>query len=698
MAMKIIRPFMLACLVWASSPGMMNAAEVEGALVLAVSPAVTSTLDGTRTTLAVKMNIPVTSVLTSNADGWAQLMFPDASTISISPDTELELAEFVNTSTEQSVVMNLASGTARVITGDVARRNPSAIVINTPQASVGVRGTIACIKAGPEKTIVYLTETSGAGIIVTDRVTGATVSMTTAGNVLEVQPGGNMQERPATPAEARANTVAARGPSPEPASTAQASANPASESAAEAVAQPTIAEAPGNSQTVPINPGTPTVLPPLNPPVTPPDLPPVTPQPPVLDVNNINGTFSARGTTRAATPWAAGFSVAGTQISGASLTLNGRGFATNGTGTVASDAKFTIGNFASADANDWGKSTSMNGKFNSVSGGSLNITNTQAGLNASANFGMGMNVDAIGGRFGSNMVLVGNSIISAGFTVVGSSISDAVVFSDKMGSTQYHYADGRGTVASDGSFTIGGFTTAADDPLTLSGKFNSLTNASLNIKTDSNSWNFNTNLSSLITSQIGGVFEVKATSSGTDYTASFQVDANAISNAALYRSDVSISKNGSGTIAPDATFNINGFSASSASGNETFMSGYFASLNGGIINIKNANSRYNLDVTTTFFGLKPANISGSFSGSLFNNTAVAFDVANSSLSNVTIQYGSNSATGGTGSVNANATFQADSFQHDGFGNTVLTGAFTSPTNGSLKVASDTLNDKGIFNK
>lgn len=187
------------------APNMGIAAE-NHATVLSVSPHVVSHLGGKTNTLAVKMKLPVSSTVISDIDGRAQLMFPDTTTVSIAPSTEIALSEFVDTPNEENIVINMATGTARFITGEVSRRKPSAMTVNTPQVVVGIRGTMVTIMVIGDTTKIYLTETSGLGVTVTNRKTGETRKMIRPGNMITVGPSG-MIELPGELSEVRKMTV-----------------------------------------------------------------------------------------------------------------------------------------------------------------------------------------------------------------------------------------------------------------------------------------------------------------------------------------------------------------------------------------------------------------------------------------------------------------------------------------------------------
>lgn len=367
MALKIIRLLMLAFFLRMAAPATLRATESD-ALVLSVTPSVISSVSGEAIPLALKMEVPVSAVLTSDARGKAQLMFPDSSTVSIAPGTEIALADFVDSETEQSVILNLASGTARIITGEVSRRNPGAFTVNTPQASVGIRGTIVTISTMGDTTRIFLTETSGLGVFVRDLNTGRTLDMRTPGNLLTIGPDG-MRERRAEPNEAQHFNTVLRG-------AAQRTGRMLAPIGDDQNTMIAGALAPSG----PLDPGITSEWNMLEP-------SPVVPEFAGLDINLINGSFYAEGNIpdpingSLTAAWLADFNVdAAAIISGAELGLNGEvsgfsAFSTGGSGSINADGSFSIGDFT---GNTYLSSTTMSGRFDSPTDGTLSFS-TQYG-------------------------------------------------------------------------------------------------------------------------------------------------------------------------------------------------------------------------------------------------------------------------------------------------------------------------------
>lgn len=520
MSIKIFHMLLLAFSMVLASP-IASAANIDtgGALVLAVSPQVTASFYGKTVPLVVKMNVPVTATVVSDAQGWAQLMFSDASTISISPNSELELTEFVDTPTEQSVLLHLTAGTARVVTGDISRRNPRAVRVKTPQATVGIRGTIVSIRVVGDKTTILLTETSGLGVTVTNHTTGATVNLTTPGHVLEVSPSG-VKERPATPAEAQANNRATRGQNAtsqmaQMTQTTQTGQTGQSTASAEIPLAPTLNLADNAQRGTTLSPTAPAFdlsgpnmaegalpgstvpesnIPNANTPGTnfPPAHFPTEPLPdfslpddntsdgsapgpiaPSFNVAHIQGLFIGHATSEAEL-WSTMFAVTNARIYGALISRMGIPFAINGSGNIAPDATFTVNNFLLPKNFAPDTQTSMDGVFTSLNGGSFNIVNGP-NLNVNGNF------TDLGRRLSGDFMSTGNidgNNWTALFNVNQHNIRNASLTIDNA----IRASGGKGTVEKDLSFAIGNFSGNNNwDDLTMNGQFKSVSGGTLNI-------------------------------------------------------------------------------------------------------------------------------------------------------------------------------------------------------------------------
>lgn len=106
-------------------------------------------------TLSVGAPVYLGDHVTTDAKGTAQLLFKDGTRMVVGPNSELVLDAFVfrSAAPENQVAMRALSGAFRFITGHA---NKDAYLINTPSATMGVRGTEFDIAVTPNETSVLL--------------------------------------------------------------------------------------------------------------------------------------------------------------------------------------------------------------------------------------------------------------------------------------------------------------------------------------------------------------------------------------------------------------------------------------------------------------------------------------------------------------------------------------------------------------
>ena len=141
----------------------------------AVNPVSESTPPGGATDkLTVGARVMHNERIHTSSSGSAQLLFLDKSTLSIAPNTNLVIDEFVYDPAANTghMLTRLTTGTLQYIGGQLSHQG--AVTINTPAVAVGVRGgtvTIAHGANGTQITNQYgtITLTNGAGTTVVTR-------------------------------------------------------------------------------------------------------------------------------------------------------------------------------------------------------------------------------------------------------------------------------------------------------------------------------------------------------------------------------------------------------------------------------------------------------------------------------------------------------------------------------------------------
>jgi hypothetical protein len=90
--------------------------------------------------------------LLRTADGSLGVILRDDSVLSLGPDSELVIDEFVFSPGEGnlSLLLRLIKGTAAFLSGQISKLSPNATTLETPVATIGVRGTRFAVKVDPK--------------------------------------------------------------------------------------------------------------------------------------------------------------------------------------------------------------------------------------------------------------------------------------------------------------------------------------------------------------------------------------------------------------------------------------------------------------------------------------------------------------------------------------------------------------------
>ena len=81
--------------------------------------------------------------LKTGGDGALGVLFADDTSLSLGPNSELAVDEFLFAPAQGKLgfVMHMLKGTAAYVSGIIARLAPQSVRIDTPVASIGIRGT-----------------------------------------------------------------------------------------------------------------------------------------------------------------------------------------------------------------------------------------------------------------------------------------------------------------------------------------------------------------------------------------------------------------------------------------------------------------------------------------------------------------------------------------------------------------------------
>lgn len=145
----------LICLLFATYAA---AAGQKAGTVMSVTPGVFVERDGRKEPLETKAPVYSGDVLITDATGRLRVWMSDETTLSIGSDTEFEIEEY-DDKASKPVFRSKLTGVARFLTGEITKANPEGFKVSTPQATVGVRGTILSVQSVSGKTTVFVENT-----------------------------------------------------------------------------------------------------------------------------------------------------------------------------------------------------------------------------------------------------------------------------------------------------------------------------------------------------------------------------------------------------------------------------------------------------------------------------------------------------------------------------------------------------------
>jgi hypothetical protein len=138
-------------LVLLASPAL--AADEPGiALVKTVDGAAFAVRDGERVALAPGAALYARDVLETGGSGALGVTFKDGTRISLGPNAQLECKDFAFAPGEErmSFLVRLLRGTMMFVSGSLSKLAPEAVKVETPVATIAVRGTTFLAKIDPD--------------------------------------------------------------------------------------------------------------------------------------------------------------------------------------------------------------------------------------------------------------------------------------------------------------------------------------------------------------------------------------------------------------------------------------------------------------------------------------------------------------------------------------------------------------------
>lgn len=139
--------FALALVLWFGAAGALAAAttNVAGAITHLSGMLVAKKTDGTSRILAQKSEVIVGDTLATAENSYARVKFTEGGEVTLRPNTQFEVREYSYQPDKpegDNIVLGLAKGGLRAITGLIAKRNQAKVQLHTISGTIGVRGTV----------------------------------------------------------------------------------------------------------------------------------------------------------------------------------------------------------------------------------------------------------------------------------------------------------------------------------------------------------------------------------------------------------------------------------------------------------------------------------------------------------------------------------------------------------------------------
>jgi hypothetical protein len=118
------------------------AATLDIGKVIAYTSGATMLREGKTEALALHAGIRVSDTIQTDAGGRVKILFNDDSSVSLGPNTTMDMNEYADAGDKPSFGIHVPQGMVRAITGKIVDQNPDGFKMSSPEATVGIRGTI----------------------------------------------------------------------------------------------------------------------------------------------------------------------------------------------------------------------------------------------------------------------------------------------------------------------------------------------------------------------------------------------------------------------------------------------------------------------------------------------------------------------------------------------------------------------------
>ena len=149
---------------------------------------VVAVLDGAERVLSAGSGVFEGEAIRTGDGASVEIRFDDETVLSQGPNSELTLDSYVynpNAPAQSSFLFKMAQGTYRMATGQIAEDNPDGVRLESPLATIGIRGTTTVSRILPDGTELHAAESlsGGRSIILQDQFGNQQLLTFTSGGV-----------------------------------------------------------------------------------------------------------------------------------------------------------------------------------------------------------------------------------------------------------------------------------------------------------------------------------------------------------------------------------------------------------------------------------------------------------------------------------------------------------------------------------
>ena len=146
MRLTLVNLFCLALIL--VGPGSSATADAFVGVVKTLEGGAAITRDGETIVVGTGIEIQRADIVKTDRNGFVGLVFSDDTRISMGPNTELAVDDYLFDPVEKklSFVLRLIRGTLSFLSGQIAKLSPESVQLLMPAATIGVRGTHVLIE------------------------------------------------------------------------------------------------------------------------------------------------------------------------------------------------------------------------------------------------------------------------------------------------------------------------------------------------------------------------------------------------------------------------------------------------------------------------------------------------------------------------------------------------------------------------